>query len=128
MTNPTRSGEQLACAAARMREADVGDVLVTRDGDLCGIVTDRDIVVRCLASGGDPETTSIGRICSQAVATLTPGDDADRAVLLMKQHAVRRLPVVDGDRLVGIVTLGDLAMERDRNSALGSISAAPANN
>jgi CBS domain-containing protein len=120
--------QPVTVAARRMREAEVGDVLVTRDGDLCGIVTDRDIVVRCVASGGDPETTALGRICSEAVATLRPDDDADRAVALMKQHAVRRIPVVDDGRLVGIVSLGDLAVERDRSSALGSISAAPANN
>src|SRR5262249_33925700 len=121
------SDESVSAAARRMREADVGDVLVTRDGDLCGIVTDRDIVVRCVASSSDPDTTAIGRICSEATTTLTPDDDADHAVALMKQHAIRRLPVVDGGRLVGIVTLGDLAVERDRSSALGQISAAPAN-
>ena len=122
------SDESVSAAARRMREADVGDVLVTRDGDLVGILTDRDIVVRCVASSFDPDTTSIGRVCSEAPATVDPDDDADRAVALMMQYAVRRIPVVNGSRLVGIISLGDMAVERDRGSALGSISAAPANN
>jgi CBS domain-containing protein len=114
-------------AAQRMREGSMGDVLVTRDGDLYGIVTDRDIVVRCVALGEDPRQTAVESVCSTELTVLAPDDDADHAVELMRERALRRLPVVERGRLVGIVTLGDLAIERDRSSALGEISAAPPN-
>lgn len=115
-------------AVARiMRDQDLGAVLVT-DGDrLRGLVTDRDLVVRSLAEGGDPEQTTVVGACSEDLVTVTPEDDLDHAVELMRGHAVRRLPVVEGGRPVGIVALGDLAMERDPESALGDISAAKPN-
>ncbi|HEX6219453.1 MAG TPA: CBS domain-containing protein, partial [Acidimicrobiia bacterium] len=98
------------------------------DGDLCGIVTDRDIVVRGLAEGMDPETAAIDDVCKHDVVTVGSRDAVAEAVKLMEQHAIRRLPVVDGGELVGIVSIGDLAEERDPNSALGEISSAPPNN
>jgi CBS domain-containing protein len=110
-----------------MCENDVGDVLVTREGKLCGIVTDRDIVVRCVAKGEDPAKMRIERICSKQVTTLSPDDEVDDAVEQMREHAVRRIPVMEKERIVGIVSLGDLAQERDPRSALGAISSAPAN-
>lgn len=127
-TNPTTLGEDdTALEAARMmRDSAIGDVLVTTgSGELCGIVTDRDIVVRCLAEDRDPSTTKLGSLCSKTLATLSPDAGAEDAVKLMEQRAIRRLPVVDGDRPVGILSIGDLAVERDRRSALGEISAAP---
>lgn len=114
-------------AARRMRESGVGDVLVTENGRLRGIVTDRDLVVRCLAEEGDPRQTHLGDICSGELVTLSPDDEPDAAVRLMKEKAIRRLPVVEGDKAVGILSIGDFAEERDRQSALGSISAAPPN-
>jgi CBS domain-containing protein len=114
-------------AARLMREHDVGNVLVTRKGSLCGIVTDRDIVVRCIADGKDPENTHLSEFCSQDLVTLKPDAKIEEAVRVMTDRAVRRLPVVDGDRPVGIVSLGDLAVKRDRKSALGEISSAKAN-
>lgn len=114
-------------AARLMREADMGDVLVTRDGALCGIVTDRDIVVRCLAEGLDPTETPLERICSGDLVTLSPEQDADEAVRTMQERAIRRIPVVEDGRPVGIVALGDLAAERDRSSTLGRISTARPN-
>lgn len=114
-------------AARLMKERAIGDVLVC-DGDaLRGIVTDRDLVIRCLAEDDRPGERPLGQICSGEPVTLSPDDDVDRAVELMRLHAVRRIPVVDGDRPVGVVSIGDLALERDEGSALADISAAPPN-
>lgn len=116
-------------AARVMRDADIGDVVVLNgDGRVCGIVTDRDLVVRAVAEGMEPTVAQVEAICNHEVVSIAPGDAVARAVSLMRQHSVRRLPVVDGDRLVGIVTLGDLAVERDPDSALAEISKAPPNN
>ncbi len=115
-------------AARQMRTASVGAVLISHDGRLAGIVTDRDIAVRVVAQGRDPSTTRLADICSSELTTLSPDDDIDRAIDVMRSRAVRRLPVVDAtNRPVGIVSLGDLALERDPQSVLGRISAAPPN-
>jgi CBS domain-containing protein len=114
-------------AARAMRDQDIGDVIVIEHNQVCGIVTDRDIVVRTVAEEQDPTTTTLADICSHSLLTVTPTDSVEHAVRLMRTHAVRRLPVVDGGKAVGIVSLGDLAVERDPNSALGEISAAPPN-
>jgi CBS domain-containing protein len=114
-------------AARHMRDSSIGDVLVTEKGKLRGIVTDRDLVVRCLATEGDPKRTKVGEVCSEDLVTLSPEDDFQDAVQLMNDHAVRRLPVVEGDEVVGILSLGDLSVAQDRESALGGISAAPPN-
>ncbi len=116
-------------AAQRMREEDIGDVVVV-DGDrLLGIVTDRDLVVRVLAQGHDPRQTTLAGICTRELTTVTEEDDVETAVKLMREKAVRRLPVIArAGRPVGIVSLGDLAVEKDPNSALGQISRAPAHN
>ena len=116
-------------AARLMREDDIGDVIVVRpDDSVCGIVTDRDLVVRAMADGADPRTTTMAHVCRHEVVSISSGDPVDRALPLMRQHDIRRLPVIDGSRLVGIVTLGDLAIERDPKSALADISNAPPNN
>ena len=114
-------------AACAMRDNDIGDVVVLDNGRLCGILTDRDIVVRALAAGCDPNRTSVGEICSRALVTLAPDDSTGQAVRVMREHAIRRLPIEDGGRVVGIVTLGDVAVDVDRRSALADISAAPPN-
>ena len=113
-------------AARAMRDSDIGDVLVTEDGRLVGIMTDRDVVVRVLAEGRDPVTTPVGAVCSRELATLSPWDAIETATARMRERAVRRLPVVEDGRLVGILVLGDLAVDRDPESVLGEISAAPA--
>lgn len=113
-------------AAQKMRDSAIGDVLLQdTDGSLCGIATDRDIVVRAVADGRNLEKTTIGEIASDRLTTLSPDDSFESAVKLMKDHAIRRIPIVDGNKAVGIVSLGDLAVERDRKSAVGHISAAP---
>lgn len=116
-------------AARAMRDRDIGNVLVTEgDSKLCGIVTDRDIVVRGLAEGKDPEKTTLREICSQALTHLTPDDEVDNAIKLMAKKGIRRIPIMDGGRAVGVISIGDLAIARDRDSALGSISAKSPNN
>jgi CBS domain-containing protein len=114
-------------AARRMKERDIGNVIVTDGNRVCGIVTDRDIVVRAVAEGCDPQTTTIGDICSKDLVTVSPDDDVEQAVTLMRERALRRLPVVENGKPVGIVSIGDLALERDQHSALADISAAPPN-
>ncbi|HEV2686478.1 MAG TPA: CBS domain-containing protein [Actinomycetota bacterium] len=116
----------VAEAARIMRDKNIGDVIVMDDGTVCGIVTDRDIVVRGLASGGDLQT-KLGDICSKDVTTLDVDSKIGDAIKLMEEKALRRLPVVEEGKPIGIVSLGDLAIVRDRESALGQVSAAPPN-
>lgn len=127
--NPvTMSAASLVMEAARaMRDADVGSIIVTEHDQTYGIVTDRDLVIRALAEGADWATVKLGDICSRELTVLSPTDTVETAVELMRDKAIRRLPVVENGTPVGIVSLGDLALERDPNSALGDISAAPPN-
>lgn len=123
------SDATVAEAASCMSDLDIGDVLVTeKDGQLCGVVTDRDIVVRVLAAHKDPERARLGDVCSRDIITLKPSSSIDDAVRMMSGRSVRRIPVVKDGKPVGIVSLGDLARSKDPRSALASISAAPANN
>jgi CBS domain-containing protein len=111
-----------------MRGNDIGDVIVLKEKRLFGILTDRDIVVRALATRSNPETTTVGEICSRDLTTIEPTSSVEQAVRFMREKAIRRLPVVDeGGDVIGIVSIGDLALERDPDSALADISAAPPN-
>ncbi|MCV2458296.1 CBS domain-containing protein [Streptomyces sp. ICN988] len=121
---PDTSVQQVA---ARMRDENIGAVLVTDSGQLRGLVTDRDLTVRILAEGGDVSGRTVGEACSSEVVAVAPDDDVARAVQLMRSKALRRLPVVDNGQPVGILSLGDLAVDRDPKSALGDISAADPN-
>ena len=112
-------------AARCMLERNIGDVLVADQTGLCGLVTDRDIVVRGLARG--MTSACLGDVCSRDLVTASPDETIDDAITIMSWHAIRRLPIVEDGRAVGMVSIGDLAVERDRNSALADISAAPAN-
>jgi CBS domain-containing protein len=114
-------------AARMMKDRDIGDVVVRQDDGICGIVTDRDIVVRAVAEAKDPQSVTLADICSHDLVTLAPTDSVSDAVRVMSERAVRRLPVVENGKAVGIVTLGDLAVERDPDSALADISEAPPN-
>ncbi len=109
-------------AARIMRDDDIGDVLVMDGDELVGIVTDRDIVVRAVADGRDPRETRLREVCSTDLVTVTADDEAGDVIRVMRQRAVRRVPVLDGGRPVGIVSLGDLAVEYDQDSALADIS------
>jgi CBS domain-containing protein len=119
-----KSETTVAEAARAMRDNDIGDVLVTEGGGkLCGILTDRDIVVRGLAEGKNPETTKLSDLCTAQLLQLSPEDGVDSAIKLMTREGVRRIPVVDAGKPIGIVSLGDLAVARDTDSTLASISA-----
>jgi CBS domain-containing protein len=112
-------------AARDMRMFDIGDVLVV-DGDMViGIVTDRDIVIRAVAADRDPAQTTVGDIATPNPVVISPERPAADAVQLMRDHALRRLPVCEDGHLVGVLSLGNLATERDPESALADISAAP---
>lgn len=114
-------------AARAMRDSDIGNVIVVEDGLVCGIVTDRDITVRGVAEGRNITRLKLKDICSRVLTTVSPMDSVDDAVRLMREKAIRRLPVVENGKPVGVVSLGDLALTQDPHSALGNISAAPAN-
>src|SRR3982074_3257522 len=114
-------------AARAMRDEDIGVVIVVNHGSIRGVLTDRDVVVRAGAEGRDPKSIKVGEIVSEDVATVTPDEPVDKVISLMRQKAIRRVPVVDGGRPVGVVSIGDLAVERDSKSALADISAAEPN-
>lgn len=117
----------LVDAAKVMRDEDIGPVIVVENDRVVGIVTDRDIVVRAVAEDRSPSATTVGDVASRDLTTVSPGDAVEDAVRLMREGAVRRLPVVEGGKPVGIVALGDLAVQRDPDSALADISAAEPN-
>lgn len=116
-------------AARAMRERDIGDVVVTEGPQLAGLVTDRDIVLRAIADGRDPTSTQLGEIVSRDLIMIDENASTADAAELMRDRAVRRLLVSDSDRrLVGILSLGDLAIRLDPASALGEISSKAPNN
>jgi len=101
-------------AARIMKEQDVGPVPVTEGGRLIGVVTDRDITLRIVAEGKDPQSTTVGEIASRDLVTIDPQQNLDEALRLMAEHQVRRLPVVEEDgKLVGIVAQADIALQGD---------------
>ena len=114
-------------AGREMRERDIGNVVVLEDDKVVGILTDRDIIVRAVADDRAPSDTRVGEIASRHPETLSPDDTVEDAVRIMRERAVRRLPVVEDGRPVGIVSIGDLAVERDTDSALADISGAEPN-
>jgi CBS domain-containing protein len=118
------AGDTIVDAARVMRDADIGDVVVMEDGQVSGIVTDRDIVVRAIAEGRDADSTSVGDVCTTGVETVDPSASVDDALRIMRDHDIRRLPVAKSGRPVGIISLGDLAVEREPESTLADISAA----
>jgi len=105
--------ETLAQAARRMRDLDVGALPVCGDDDqLSGIITDRDIVIRCLATGGNPETVTAGDLVQGKPFTIHADASAEQAVRVMEEHRIRRLPVIDNNnknRPVGMISEADLA-------------------
>ena len=106
-------GTPVAEAAKVMARENVGSVPVVQGDKLVGVVTDRDLVVRLLAEGRDPQSTTVGEIASSEPVTLSPDDELDKALQLLAGHQVRRLPVVEGERLVGIVAQADIARHAD---------------
>jgi CBS domain-containing protein len=112
-------------AARLMRERDIGSLPVTDDETLVGMITDRDITTRAVAEAADPEVTSVGEVCSHDLISVEPDQDLDEALQLMARHQVRRLPVVENGRLVGIVAQADIALrakEKKTGELLEAIS------
>jgi len=110
-----------------MKEHESGTVLVLTDGKLTGLVTDRDITVRVLAENRDPRTTRIGDICGRELVILAPDDDLAEASRLVRERAVRRIPVLRDGTPVGVVSIADLALEDDATSVLPAVSSSPSN-
>ena len=124
-------GQTVADAAAEMAKDDIGALPVCDHGRLIGMVTDRDLVLRVLSEGRDPATTTVGDIVNRTeVVTIGADDPAEEAIRTMKDHAVRRLPVIDGTDLVGMVSQGDIARampDAKVGDLVGAISTAPSN-
>ena len=129
-TNPECvSGDTpVADAAKLMRDKDFGGVLCLDDDQVSGFLTDRDIALRVVAEGKNPESTTVRDVATTDLHTLSPDDSVEDAIELVRKHNVRRVPVIEGAKPVGIVSIGDLALERDKESALADMSGAPANN
>ena len=118
--------QSIAEAARTMRDWGVGAVLVVKDDALHGLVTDRDLVVRAVAESMGPDEP-VGPLSSGDLITVDAADDADVAMRLMREHAVRRLPVIEDGKIAGMVSLGDLSLFDDPASALAEVSQARPN-
>ncbi len=108
------SSTSLADVAREMREENLAEVLVVDDGLVRGMVTDRDIVVHGVANGLDPNGATAADVCRADLVSVTPGAGVDEAIEVMRRRAVRRIPVLDDGVPVGMLSLGDLAIARNR--------------
>lgn len=106
--------ESTTLAARLLNRHNIGSLPVcSLDGRLKGIITDRDIVLRCVASENDPNTTKVGDIMSRSVVSVSPDDDVGEAARIMAGDQIRRLPVIQDGRIVGMVSLGDMAKRHE---------------
>jgi CBS domain-containing protein len=124
MTPGVRSvspSDSLTDAAVAMRDEDVGSLPVVEGDRVVGIVTDRDIVVRGVADRADPQTLKVSDVSSGDLVTVQPDEDLDEALELMARYRVRRLPVVEDGRLVGVVAQADVALEANEKDAGGML-------
>jgi len=123
--------ETLVDAARKMKDLDVGSLPICGEDDrLKGVITDRDIVVNCIADGRDPSSVKVIEMGDGKPVTIGADDSVDEILRTMTEHAVRRLPVIDGDRLVGVVSQADLAKNLPEDKVgdlVSAISAGPAN-
>ena len=123
--------ETLVDAARKMKDLDVGSLPICGEDDrLKGVITDRDIVVNCVADGRDPSSVNVSELGDGKPVTIGADDSVDEILRTMTEHAVRRLPVIDGDRLVGIVSQADVAKNLPEDKVgdlVSAISAGPAN-
>ena len=119
-------GEPAAVAARLLARYNVGALPVAENGRLRGMITDRDIVLRCVAADRDPEKTPVGEIMTGKVVSAAPGDDAEAAAQRMAREQIRRLPVVEHGRVVGMLSLGDLSvndrLKMEASACLSEIS------
>jgi CBS domain-containing protein len=114
-------------AARLMRDHGIGDVIVTEAGRPTGIVTDRDIAVHGVAAGTDPSGVRVRDLVEGDLITIAPTETIQEAMRQMQQHDIRRLPVVENDRVIGIVSLGDLSRLPGARAVLADVSNAPPN-
>jgi CBS domain-containing protein len=126
------TSDTLADAARKMRDLAVGALPICGEDDrLAGMITDRDIVIRCIAEGGDPNTTKVGDLAEGKPVTIGADDSVEETLHTMTEHAVRRLPVIDGHELIGVVSQADVARnlpEEIVGELVEAISGAPSNN
>jgi len=108
-----------ADAAALMRQLDVGVMPILQGGEIMGLVTDRDLVLRVMAERKDPDEVRLGDVVTKSPVTVTPDSKLSDALELMREHKVRRLPVLKGTELVGILSLGDVAVAMSSERATG---------
>ncbi|MEV7395991.1 CBS domain-containing protein [Aeromicrobium sp. NPDC092404] len=125
------ASETLVDAARKMRDLDVGALPICgEDQRLKGMLTDRDIVVQCIAEGGDPATKTAGDLADGKPVTIGADDSIEETLRTMTEHSVRRLPVIDGHELIGIVSQADVAKnlpEERVGELVEAISGAPSN-
>jgi len=121
-SNPVTCSSQasIADAAKVMAKEDIGPLPVVDADRLVGILTDRDIVVRVVAEGRDPQSTSVGDVATSDLVTVSPDEDLSRALQLLAERQVRRLPVAEGETLVGVIAQADIARQGD-DSATGQV-------
>jgi CBS domain-containing protein len=112
----------VSAIARQMRDASISDVIVTDGGQVRGIVTERDVIVRAVAEDADPRAVTAAEVLSGDLVTVAPDDDIKAAEGLMRVHAIKHLPVFDGDRLVGIVALSDIAVEEQPESLFAQLA------
>lgn len=103
--------------AKMMKDEDVGSIPIVDGDELTGIVTDRDIVVRCIAAGKDPSDTNAEDILSGDLQTVEPDEDVEDAARIMAERQIRRLPVCESGKLVGMISIGDIAVKEDEDTA-----------
>jgi CBS domain-containing protein len=115
-------------AAKVLERADIGSVIVVDGGQVRGILTDRDIALRVVAAGLDASTAKVADAMTAAPETIAPTASVQEAVSIMRQHDIRRLPVVEAGRAIGVVALADLATSSEMPDLLSDISSAPPNN
>ena len=127
-----RTTDTLVEAAQSMRDLGVGALPICGEDDrLAGMITDRDIVVRCVAEGGDASSTRVEALAEGKPVTIGADDSVEETLRTMAEHQVRRLPVIDGDRLVGIVSQADVARNLPDElvgDLVAAISSGPATN
>jgi CBS domain-containing protein len=121
--------DTLVDAARKLRDLDVGALPICgEDNRLQGMITDRDIVVRCIAEGGDPSSVKVSELAEGKPVTIGADDSVQEALKTMSEHGVRRLPVIDGHELVGVLSQADVAKNLPEESVgdlVEAISSAP---